>query len=151
MIDARVAEVYDFARIAGDGLRESSERAGSFRAAIDAIGSDVSNGLQASGVRLAYVPPESDASAVDPISDLSAAVGQIAESDYEFALSLEGLVANQTLLQPGASLRRCSSTFGAPHSAGCKACSLASRGAGVLADGTGAAVTVTQRPPQPRS
>lgn len=122
MLEARAAEVFEFAAQASDALIASSERTGPFRDALAEF-RDVSTPPFQPGTTLESLLPEPTLSAWDalglprdylragidrrpterPVEALSDALGQTAESDYEFAQYLQSAVRDQTLLQPGVS------------------------------------------------
>jgi hypothetical protein len=103
MEEARVAEVFEFARLASDGLLASSELTGPFREALEESHDDALAALQASGLPRDYLRPTDELSSDDPVADLSTAIGNAAESDYEFAQYLRSAIADRSLIQPGSS------------------------------------------------
>ena len=100
MLEARVAEVFEFARLTKDSLWASSELAGPFRTALDELRVDILAPLDEAGVPRGYLRPTGESISDDPVADLDMAMGLMAESDYEFAQFLEDAVADQSLIRP---------------------------------------------------
>jgi len=100
MVEARNAEVFEFARMASRSLRGSAELARPFQDALEELHGEILARVDEAGLPRTYLRPTEGPTSEDPVADIIAAVGSMAESDYEFGHYLESAVADQSLIEP---------------------------------------------------
>jgi hypothetical protein len=104
MAAARNTEVFEFARRASQSLRASSERTGPFREALEGLHEEILARMDEAGVPRTYLRPTEGPISEDPVADITAAVGSMAESNYEFGYYLESAAADKSLIEPSEGL-----------------------------------------------
>ncbi len=104
MVEARNVEVFEFAQMASQSLRASGEFAKPFQDALEELHGEILARMDEAGVPRTYLRPTEGPISEDPVADIIAAMGSMAESDYEFGYYLESAVADRSLIEPSEGL-----------------------------------------------